>query len=337
MNSRERVFATTQGQPVDRRPFTAMLSLYGAKLTGCPLERYYRDGHSYAEGQQAVRETFRPDILFSPMVCVAEGEAFGSEVRILKGYAPNLASPAIDVPARIDTCSIPDVDSHPSLVYVRQALRRMVDDHGDETLIAAILMSPVDLPLMILGLDRWLETLLFDADGVRRVLDVTVPFFHRWAAALLADGAHVLALPAAMFNPAVTTRTIAEEIAFPALEQAFAAVGAPIVIHHAGGTFLEYIDLYARLPNVAGIVVNHGDDFSEVRHRGGAGFTLFGGMDGPQLARSTPDEVVRRASLILEDRRDDARYVLSTSNADVSWDTPEETIHALREAVESWG
>ena len=37
MNGRERVLAVAGGDAADRPPFTAMLSLYGAKLTGCPV------------------------------------------------------------------------------------------------------------------------------------------------------------------------------------------------------------------------------------------------------------------------------------------------------------
>lgn len=88
MNSRERVFATFQGKPVDRRPFTAMLSLYGARLTGCPLRDYYTDASAYARGQTAVREIFRPDILFSPFSLVGLAEAFGGEAKYFDNAPP---------------------------------------------------------------------------------------------------------------------------------------------------------------------------------------------------------------------------------------------------------
>jgi hypothetical protein len=40
MNSRERLFALVTGEPLDRRPFGALLSLNGAGLTNCPVEEF---------------------------------------------------------------------------------------------------------------------------------------------------------------------------------------------------------------------------------------------------------------------------------------------------------
>ena len=87
MTSMERVLAALSGTPQPRPPFTLALSLYGARLSGCPLSRYFRDAESYGAGQQAVYDSFAPDILFSPFALPLEAEAFGSEVIFLPDYA----------------------------------------------------------------------------------------------------------------------------------------------------------------------------------------------------------------------------------------------------------
>ena len=63
MNSLERVTAALSGKSFDRRPVSITLSLYGARLTNCPLTTYYTDADEYFRGQEAVYKTFQPDIL----------------------------------------------------------------------------------------------------------------------------------------------------------------------------------------------------------------------------------------------------------------------------------
>ncbi len=72
----------------------------------------------------------------------------------------------------------------------------------------------------------------------------------------------------------------------------------------------------------------------------------FGGRwerEGISLAQSyvmekmSAEEVEEQCREILEDRRADRRYILTTSGPDVALDTPQENIHAMRRAAESFG
>lgn len=333
MNGRERVFATLTGAPVDRRAFSPVMSLYGAKLTGCPLGQHYSDAALYARGQAAVMETFHPDILFAPFALVLEGEAFGSQAGFFDHQPPNLLAPAAASAEDVSRLPTPDVDSHPRLLYVREALRRVVAAHGGDVAVAAVVLSPIDLPLMIMGMENWLHTVLCDKDGARRVLDVTRSFFCRWAGALLADGADFLALPAAFLNPAVVTRQMVETFGLPALRDAFADVKGDIVLHHGGAPWLAFMDLYVGLPRVVGYVVDHRDSLSEARHKVGGDAALLGGLDGPNIGKESPEALEARCLALLADRHDDARYILTNSGPDIALDTPQDNIHAIRRAI----
>ena len=334
MNSRERVFATIQGRTVDRRPFSVMLSMYGARLTGCPLSQYYTDPSAYARGQAAVREIFQPDFLFSPFICVAEGEAFGSKAKYFTDQPPNLMQPAIRSIEEISNLTLPDVDSHPRLVYIREALRLLKASYSEDVTVASILLSPVDLPLMIMGIEGWLETVLFDDDGVKRMLDVTIPFFFKWASALVSEDADFLVMPAAFLNPSIVTQEIVEKFALPVLRKVFSEVLCPIVIHHAGSQFVKFLGTFLGLPNVVGFVLDYRDNFSAARKKIGQNFILMGGLDGPNIGKLSPEELEKRCMTLLENSRDDSRFILGTSGPDIAFDTPPENIHAIRRAVE---
>lgn len=334
MNSLERVFAAVEGKPSDRRAVGVLLSLYGATLTGCPLEEYYTNASAYASGQSAVRERFQPDLLFAPFVLTAEGEAFGSKVAFFNNQAPNMVRPAVESAEEVARLSIPDINSHPRLLFIRESIRQLASQYGREVPIVGILLGPVDLPALIMGIDAWLDALLFREKSARLVLDMTTEFFVNWANTLLSDGATVLVLPN-LCNAEVVTPKIVREIAVPVCQEAFKEVKGPLVIHSAGARAVPFLDYYASLPNVVGFVLDSRDSFSEAREKVGFSKVLFGNIDGPTLGKRDVEKVREDCEKVLADRSSDMHFVLSTCSADVAYDTPPQNIHAMLQAAES--
>lgn len=333
MNSMQRVLATVAGHAVDRPPFTAVLSLYGFRFAGGSMSDYYSDPLLYAKGQSAVSETFSPDILFSPFAFASVAEAFGSEVRFFEDHPPILKRPALASIQELEKLVLPDPDRHPRLAFLRESVRQMKADHGDSVAIAGVLMSPADLPAMILGMESWLETVLFDPAGAERMLSYVEPFFVRMANCLLAAGATFIAIPSVFLSPAMLPRQIVIAQTLPTTRRALASVNGPVVMHHAGGRFLSHSDLVADLPHVVGLVLDHEDNLGQGRSLVGAQLTLLGGISGPDLGASSASAVAAQARAVLEDRRNDPHFILSTTGPDVALETPPENIQALRQAV----
>ena len=325
-----------QGQPVDRRPVCLTLSLYGARLIECPLDRYYTDPVAYADGLTAAREEFQPDFLTGPFALVIEGEAFGSMTALRNRQAPILRRPAISTGEQIEQLTLPDVDGHPRLLYVRRAIQTLAARYRQQVPLAGILSGPLELCALIMGTEEWLRVLLENEEQRRRVLELTGTFFVRWANAMLSDGASFLIVPAAFASSDFVPRRIAAEVVRPTLENVLGQVGGPVILHHASNRLLPFLDLLADLPNLAGFVLDPRDDFAEARRIVGPEKLLLGGIDGPTLIRLSREEVRRTCLAALENRRDDPRFVLATTAADVDYATPPETIHAVREAAEEF-
>ncbi len=336
MNSMERVFAALQGTETDRRAVTSTLSLYGARLTSCPLKEYYTNPQAYFEGQSAVIEKCRPDIIFTPFIATAEAEAFGSEAVYIDKNPPNLKKPIIREVGEISKLPEPDIDSHPRLLYLRESTRLLAAHCKGERPVAGVLLTPVDLPALIMGFDGWLETILFDEKNTRLLLEKTVNFFVNWANALFSDGANFLVMPSMLSNPKLITRKIAEKTVLPVLREAFQEVNGPLVFHHGGNPIGKFMDLYTDLPNVAAFVLDTRDKFSEVRDAIGQEKLLMGNINGPNLWRLGPEHVYEVCRKLLADRSDDKHFILATSSADIAYDTPLENIVAMIEAVEDF-
>ncbi len=336
MNGRKRVLAALQGKPVDRRPICLALSLYGAKLTGCPLWEHYSSPTAYVRGQSAVLESFRPDFLLGPFSLPLEASSFGSEVRFFENQAPQLVRPAISSADEIGQLSFPNVDTHPKLTYFREVIRLLAAKHHDEVAIAAIASSPIDLPALLMGIESWLDALLFDEDGAKRVLEMIVAHCVRWIKALFCEGADIVILPAGFVSPAIIPHRIAAEITVPMLRSALSEIDGAVVLHSGGSPLLPVLDLLAGLPNVAGFVLNSQDSFAEARKKVGPEPVLIGNIDGPTLFQRKHEEIRADCIRILRDRRHDPRFILGTCAADIGFDTPAENIHVFREAADQY-
>ena len=335
MNSLERVFAAVEGQTVDRPAVTLTLSLYGSKLTGCPTKEYYTNPQAYAEGQFAVSETLQPDIIFTPFALAVEGEAFGSQLAYFD-YAPNIAQPAVRSANEAACLPIPDVDSNPRLLFIRESVRLMANKFTGQVPIAGIVLSPVDLPALIMGIDAWLETLLMDTQAARRVIDITSRFFIQWANALLSDGATFLISPCNFSNPDIVTSKILKKIALPVYQEAFDELKGPNVIHHGGAHLAPFLEYYDFLPNVAAFVLDSRDTFTDARSKVSSNRLLIGNIDGPNLFRKSPEQVRAECEQLLTDRKNDRHFIMATSNADVAYETPVENIQAMIQTAKDY-
>ncbi|MBF0411996.1 MAG: uroporphyrinogen decarboxylase family protein [Desulfamplus sp.] len=333
MNSLERVLGKIEGSPTDYPAVTLTLSLYGARLTKYPLKEYYTRADAYIEGQIAVKETFNPDIIFTPFALTAEGESFGSKVKFFEKNPPNISRYAAKSPDDVLSIDLPDVNSHPRLCFIRDAIRGIAAKYGKNTAICGVMLSPIDLPPLIMGIDGWLETLLFDQDNAKRIIDMTTQFFLTWSKAMFEDGVHFIALPIVFCNPAIVTDSIIQNITFPALKNAVSNAAGPVVLHHGGAPMFSSLEMLVSIPNVAAYAIDHRDDFKTARDIVGSNKVLLGNIDGPTLYSHNIQDIEQMTYNILNDRKDDSHFILASSSADIAFDTPPENINAVIKAA----
>ncbi len=337
MNSTERIMATLAGKPLDRRAVAPVLGLYGARLTGCPLDQYYTDPAAYARGQSAVREAFQPDALCAPLAFASIGAAFGSELVFLDTEAPNIRRPAIQTADEWDLLVPPDPDTDPRLLYFRDVIRLMAAEHKNEVPIAMVIPIPADIPAVVMGLETWLETVLFDPARAERVMEKVIPFYVRLVNGFFAAGATFVVMPSGFASPTIVMRETVANFTRPILASVLAQLHGPVVLHNVGAPLLAHLDLLTGLTSVVGFIMDQRDDLALARRVVGPDSVLFGGLDCSKISRMTAAEVEDRCRAVLEERRHDPRFILGTSGPDVVWNTPPENIHAMLKAAESFG
>ena len=335
MNGAERIAATLAGKTLDRRAFIPVLSLYGARLTDCPLYKYYSDPAAYAAGQYAVYKEFDPDIIFAPFAFALIGAAFGSDIKLSLFQPPNIKTPAVPTNNNWEEIVFPDIDTNHYLLYFRQAIMHMTNRFQGDVPIAACLPAPIDIPALILGMEGWLDLLMFKHEDAVCLLKRVNTFFTDLANRLFTDGAMVAFLPCGYASPAVMMREKVESIMRPAMKDALSQLRGPAVIHHCGAVLLDHLDILSDLPSTVGFALGYEEGLDKARRVIGPEPALLSGPHGPSLAEMDEEQVEMICRLILEERhkKQDSRFILVTLGADVPYYTPPENLHAMRKAV----
>ena len=198
MNSMERVMNALQGQPVDRPPVLAVLGAYGGRLTGVPLPELYTCADKYAAGQRAVVDTFGIDMALAPFDYSVIAEAFGGDIRFFDDQPPNMKRPAAASVEQALNLPLPDPHTTGRLPMVLDATHRLAQHFRQTLPVFAALPGPAALPVLMLGMEDWLDTALFHPDAARKLLRHSARFWVQWAQALLDAGATALVITEGM-------------------------------------------------------------------------------------------------------------------------------------------
>lgn len=335
MTPAERLAAAFAGSAADRRPFVPALGLYGARLTGCPPERYYNDPLAYARGQLAVLDAFAPDALCAPLCFAAIGAAFGGELVYHATQPPTLRRPALASLDDWEGLELPDAHRQPQLAFLRRSIAALSARLPLEFPLVAVVPCPADIPGLVMGLEAWLEAVLFDTARARALLARLATFYVRLVNELFAAGAALVAMPCGLASPGLVPRQVVASFTCPALAEVLVRLDGPVLLHNTGGPLAPHLDLLAGLPAVAGYVVDQDDDLAFCRQAVGEGAVLAAGMDCTRLTGGDAAGIERRCRDLLAGRGQDPRFILGTSGPDIVWETPPESIHAMRRALEA--
>jgi len=336
MNAYERVMNTLQAKPVDRVPVFAVLGAYGGKLTGADLRTLYSDAEAYVAGQRAVQEAFGFDLVLAPFDYSAIAEAFGSEVAWFSDQAPNLKRPSVNSAAAALALPLPNPQHTARLPFIVESTGQLSAIYRERVPVFAAVPGPVALPALILGLEAWLEILLFDEAAAQGLLEFTGDFFATWANTLLEAGATALIVTEGMAAAEISQRSLFAERMLPHLRTVFARVRGPMVFHHTGGRINPILDLLPCLPGLAGVVISSKDDLAEARQRLGPGLLLLGNLDNLLFPSTSAEEIHEGSLACLRVAAPAGPFILANSGADIPFSTPPENLRAMISASEDF-
>lgn len=334
MTASERLYATLTGAPRDRRPWAPVLSLYGQRYRGCSVRRYLSEPEEYTQGQLAVVERLSPDVVYAPFCLAGLGEAFGGELHWFDSQAPNLRRPGFHSLEELEQKGLPDFRKGWAVPCLLEATRGLAKELQGTVPLAVVLPSPMDLPVLALGMEGWLEALLFQRERAEALISGLEPLFVSLVEELKAAGATVLVLACGLLSPVLVTRELASSFLHPRVSDLLRRLPLPVVLHPLGGPILPHLDLLQGLPQVVGHALHTGEDLLEARQKLGLGSVLFAGPGGPRFGLGDVACLLEEVRGLLREAGADRTWVLYTSGADVAPSVPESFLLALRSLLE---
>ena len=334
MNIIERVFAAVTGAVPDRTPVSLTASLYGAALSKCPVTEYYRKPQLYAEGQALVARHCNTDIIFSPFAFPLFAEACGANLSFKNNTVPVVKEYLPYTPGEHVNFDVSKLISHPASEYILQSVAQVAKAVGKEKIVAAINISPCDLPAMVFGIERWLHTLLFHKEEAKHIIINLGEYFAEMSRQMYQLGAHLVATTVNFTNPQMVTGPVISYV-IPLLTEIFAKVEGVKVIHHGGPDFDTAVQNYLHFNGAVGFVISPRDKIKNIRQHV-TDKTILGNIDGPFIGKQTRESVYKKCEQILHDNEGNTRFILSSSNADLSYETPLENILDVSRAAEDY-
>lgn len=333
MNGKDRILNTIKGESKDRIPFVPTLSLLSSKLTGNSLYNHYTDPKAYVDGQMAAAEAFNLDCVISPLFFGNIGEAHGGTLKHFENQAPNMVKyPASTPREHLDLKTI-DYDNNSSIQYTRDIVRMNSERSNNEILSCAIVLNPVDIPTVTMGIDKWMETILFDNDLLDEIFEKNIREFVKWGNMLLEDGADFLLCSAGFLCSNIVPRYLVEEKLLKVVEKAFSQINGIILLHNTGSTILRNMDLYSKLPNVFGMFADTKDDLDIAYESIKNEQLIVSGLDGMMINILNKDLAYKQTLQYIDKAPNKDKFIFGTSAADVNLDTPIENIKAMHKAI----
>lgn len=333
MNGKERFIATINGDRKDQIPFIPTISLLSSKLIGNSLIKHYTDPKAYAQAQITATKELGIDCVISPLFFAGIGEAYGGTLKYYDNQAPNLKIYPASTPEEYLKLKYPDINSNPSLLYIRNIVKNLKKYSQDETMVCAIVLNPVDLPIVTIGIDNWIETILFNNSKLDQVFEKNINDFVKWGNTLLEDGADFLFVSGGFLSSDIVPRYLVKDTLLPIVDKAFAQIKGPIVLHNSGSSILHCMDLYSKLPNVIGLYTHITDNLQLAYQSINQNQFIVGGLDGLRINRLSSEQTYIQTLKYLNGVVNIDKFIMGTSAADINYDTPIENIKAISRAI----
>jgi uroporphyrinogen decarboxylase len=334
----DRIAAAAAGRRSDRIPVLAVMLDQGARELGVGLRAYYADPALVAEGQLRLRERYGYDNLWSLFYVGKEAEFFGCrDILFAEDGPPNVAEYVLRDADDIRRLEVPDVARHPAFQPMAECIARLRERAGGRYPICAYVTSAMSLPGMLLGMDKWMELLLWGPEDLRDLLLAKcVAAFASHVRACRAAGTDILIYSNSFASTDFLPPHLFRSLALPWMERELAEVGTQDMVYYCGGARLgATIDIAIERLGFGTFYLSPLEDVAEgKRIVAGRGLTC-GVIEDIRLARLTPAEVEAEVKRIIDAGKPGGRFAFGTMAMPLA--IPEANIRTLFEAACRFG
>lgn len=238
----QRLIEASRGIPPDRIPVFCNMLDQGARELGLSIREYYTKGEYVAEGQLRMREKYGYDNLWSLFYVGKEAELLGCRHIIYSaGGPPNVGDMVIKELKDIEKLEIPaDLAGQPAMAEPAKCLQILNREAGGKFPICAYITSAMTMPVILMGMEKWLDLLLNGPFSLRDELIAKCELFcQREIAAYRALGANVIVYSNPFASTDILPYRMIEELTCPSMANDLNSGGMGGVVFYCGGARLE--------------------------------------------------------------------------------------------------
>ncbi len=319
----------------DRVPVVLVAPLHGAKELGLPIPEYFSRAENVAEGQLRFVQRVGHDNVDAFFYFGLEAKAFGAEVIFPDNQSPRVGAPILRDPSKIDALEAPDPRKAEPLQEVLRATEILARMAKGRWLVIGRALGPCSLPIELMGVEAWLELLLFgDVARRRHVLQVTSRFSTAWAKALLAAGADIIALVEPMASSTMLIREQASKLVLPVVRRVVRDIRGPVILWSLGA-IQPVADLIPDL-GVQAVSTDPTDDLREVKRLVAGRLGVLGGLNDLGMLTWTPREAEEEARRAIEKGAPGGGFVLS-HQYEIPSAIEYDSLTAVVDSARKWG
>ena len=335
MNSLQRVLTAIGQKEPDRVPYFLLLTLHGAKELGLSIEEYYSNGENVCEGQIKLRQKYGHDCYYSFFYAAIEVEAFGADVMYTEDGPPNSGAPFLKK-EMIETLKAPVVKQTKILQKVLKATKLLKETAKDEVPIIGVVMSPFSIPVMQMGFEAYINLIYNDRNLFEKLMEVNTKFCVDFANAQLEAGATAITYFDPISSPTMIPRELYLETGFKVAKNTISQINGPTATHFASGNAMP---IMGDLPETGTAVVGVStfEDLGELKKAANKKLTLLGNLNAIEMRTWSVEQTKQYVKEAIEKAAPGGGFILGENHGEIPYFIKEETLLAIKEAVEEYG
>lgn len=306
LNSRERVLKLFRREKIDYIPVFSgygNITVYGLDKYGWRFPEIHTDARKMAGMAASTFQLFGFECTVVPFDLGIEAEILGSKVNFYPHQTdilyPTISQHVTEKVAELDIHVPSDLGSAGRIPIVTEAIRLLKEEIGSQVAIGSWVLGPYTLAGQLVDLSDLSKAALTKTEMVDKLLNKLAQILIKIIGIYKEAGSDYITVREMGAGPDILSPRLFQSLIRPHLEQIFASIESPKVLHICGDTN-DIVEQMA-LCGADAISIEAKNNVAETRKKLGPDALIFGDIDAfGVLAQGTPDDVDRAVKEAIE-------------------------------------